>query len=169
MDGSGRDTLFFGAHCTCPADASWLTAGEKDHTVDLVHVVDLCDRRMRHGPGRARLAQETAAAILVGGELLREDLQRDGTLEFGVERPVDDAHPALAQDLVDTVVEMLWVHDDEVGLQIIQLRPGFVHRSCFPTHLQVALRLQQGAVSPPHEGMIIHDVDLVHQNASSSG
>jgi hypothetical protein len=36
IDGSGRDTLFFGAHCTCPADASWLTAGEKDHTPCIV-------------------------------------------------------------------------------------------------------------------------------------
>ena len=52
-----------------------------------------------------RLALEALAQLLVGGQVLRQDLDGDGPLEARVPRPVDLAHPARAErreDLVGT-------------------------------------------------------------------
>ena len=60
------------------------------------HDVRVVDRR-RH----ARLAAEALAKLGVAGEVGGDDLQRDRALEVELQRAVDDAHAAAADDRLD--------------------------------------------------------------------
>ena len=53
------------------------------------------------GPG---FLQEAPAPLGVGGELTRQDLDRDRPLQPGVGRAIDLAHAALPQRLLDAVL-----------------------------------------------------------------
>ena len=59
-----------------------------------------------------RLAAEPLPVAAVGGEVLGEDFERHGALVLGVERAVDLAHPAAADELLDPV-----------GTELPQLHP----------------------------------------------
>ena len=54
--------------------------------------------------GKPRLAQKALTEARILGQLGRDQLQRDRPIETGVERPVDDAHPAAADLTLDPIV-----------------------------------------------------------------
>ena len=70
----------------------------------LVDVVDGADVGMVEGRCRLRLALESLERVPVPGHLFREELQRDGALEPGVFRLVDDTHPPAAELFQNPVV-----------------------------------------------------------------
>src|SRR6185295_19921375 len=80
-------------------------------------VVDRHAVRMIELPRRARLALEAAEAVLVLGERLGQDLDRDVPLQPGVPGAVDLAHPARAEERLDLV----WP-------EVCALRNGGCHR-----------------------------------------
>ena len=71
--------------------------------VALARLVDRDHVRVVERGRELRLAQEAAAEALVAGELGSNQLQRHRALERDVERAVDDAHPAAADDRLDPV------------------------------------------------------------------
>ena len=71
--------------------------------VVLPGLVDRDHVRMVERCGEPRLAQEAGAEALVLGQLRRDQLERDGTLERQVGRPVDDAHAAAADQRLHPV------------------------------------------------------------------
>ena len=78
--------------------------GDERRPVVLVDVIDLGDGGMGDGRRGAGLAQEPGLAVRVRDELGLEEFQGHGPLEFGVQRPVDDAHAALAEHAFDFVL-----------------------------------------------------------------
>ena len=78
--------------------------GDEEALGALVDVVDLRDRRVIDGARGARLLEEAGLAALVPRQLGRQELERHGPAEAGVARLVDDAHAALAEQLLDLVV-----------------------------------------------------------------
>jgi len=65
--------------------------------LELAHVIDGDDVRVRDLRGRARLHEE-ALDLLVGTVLAAgEDLEGDDAVQLRVDRPVDDPHPPLAE------------------------------------------------------------------------
>nr|WP_239523941.1 hypothetical protein [Geodermatophilus normandii] len=76
---------------------------EEQPAVDLAVAVDGHDVGVRQPDGGVRLAAGPFAVAAVGGEVLGEDLERHGALVRGVERAVDLAHPAAADQLLDPV------------------------------------------------------------------
>ena len=54
--------------------------------------------------GGLRLAQEAIRVLTGPGQILRQELQGDDSLETGVLGLVDDTHPALAKQVEDAVV-----------------------------------------------------------------
>jgi hypothetical protein len=64
-------------------------------------VEDLDDVRVHQMRGRLRLSLEAAHDHGVTGQVLLEDLERDGAAALLIEGRVDGGHPALAEDLVD--------------------------------------------------------------------
>jgi hypothetical protein len=51
---------------------------------------------------------EALQPFLVGGQGLRQDLDRDLSIEGRVQRPPDHTHPTLADLLDDAVVQQVW-------------------------------------------------------------
>ena len=74
-------------------------------TVDVACVVDRHDVRVLERHGELRLAGEAVVEALIEGQLRRDELQRDGPLQPQVVGPVDDAHAALADQLLDSIAE----------------------------------------------------------------
>ena len=75
---------------------------DEGDAVGLVDLVDDCDVWVIQCGRGARFLHEAALAFGVGDELGGQDLERDLAFEPGIERPIDDPHPAtvdLAQDL----------------------------------------------------------------------
>ena len=70
----------------------------------LVDFVDGADVGMVQGRGRPGLLEEPLLGRLVAGQLGREELQRDQSLEPGVLRLVDLPHPASADERDDLVL-----------------------------------------------------------------
>ena len=66
-------------------------------------VEDRQDVRMRERRDGLRLALEPGERVRIGGDGLREDLDRDVPVELPVPRPVDLAHPARAERREDLV------------------------------------------------------------------
>ena len=77
--------------------------GQIELPVVLSRLVDRDHVRMVERCRQPRFAQEATAEVLVLGELRRDQLERDRTLERQVGRPVDDAHAAAADQLFDPV------------------------------------------------------------------
>ena len=73
------------------------------HPVRVAGVMDGNDARMLDRRRLPRLAQEPSPVLTVLRELGREQLERDVPVEPRIERPVDDAHPAGTDDLLDPV------------------------------------------------------------------
>ena len=69
--------------------------GHEQQAVLLAGVVDRDHVRVADRDRDPRLLAEAAAEALVGGELRRDDLERDDVVERQVGRLVDDAHPPL--------------------------------------------------------------------------
>jgi len=64
----------------------------------------------------ARLAKEVFLVRVADGNAIRKKFQRHGALELGVERLIDDAHPASTELLGDAVVRGgLLDHGAETG------------------------------------------------------
>ena len=61
------------------------------------------DVRVAQDGGGQRLAAEAHRDIGIGDDLATEQLDRDGPVELGVDRPVDRRHPADADDLEQPV------------------------------------------------------------------
>src|SRR5262249_38548489 len=109
---------------------------------NLARVVDGHDVRMLDRHRELRLPGEALAEALVERELRRDELERDRALEAEIVGPVHDAHPALADQLLDPVA-------DEVGSDLdLGLRDG--------TWLSDLLRLQGRELAPE-----TRDVELV--------
>ena len=66
-------------------------------------VVDLDDVRVDQLRDRERLAAEAGDELVVVGEVLGEDLDRDGALEHPVGGPVDGRHAARAEPVAELV------------------------------------------------------------------
>ncbi len=91
--------------------------GDERRSVGLVDLVDCGDVRMVDGGGRLRLPDETLDALLVGRDLLGEDLEGDLPAELGVLGRVDGPHPAATDLLDDAVVrDRLPDHVDRIHL-----------------------------------------------------
>ena len=73
----------------------------------LAGVVDRDDVRMVERGGELRLAQEALSEAPVLGQLRCEQLEGDLAVERKVVGPVDDAHPAAAEQRLDPVAEEL--------------------------------------------------------------
>ncbi len=73
----------------------------------LVQAVDRGDVRVVQRREQACLALEASHALRLGGDSLRQDLDRDVALELRVARPPHDAHPALTDLLGQAVVQEL--------------------------------------------------------------
>src|SRR5512144_1130622 len=61
------------------------------------------DVRVRQHAGAFRLAQEPRPVFQIVAKLRFEDLDRDGTTDFWIVRPVDASHRAFADDIDDLV------------------------------------------------------------------
>ena len=75
------------------------------NTAGLFEAVDVRDIRMVQGRERLCLAGEPGQPVGVAGECVRQDFERDVTIQFRVAGAVDQPHPTLANvgdDLVDT-------------------------------------------------------------------
>jgi hypothetical protein len=70
----------------------------------LIDVVDRTDIGMIQRRGGARFALEALDRLAVAGQVLRQELQRDGALEPQILGPVDDAHAAGTECLDDPVM-----------------------------------------------------------------
>ena len=70
----------------------------------LPNVIDRADIRMIQCGCGLRLALETGQGLSVSGNLLRQELQGDETMEPGVFGLVDHTHPAAAQPFDDAVM-----------------------------------------------------------------
>ena len=79
----------------------------------LAEVVDLDRVRVAQGGGHAGLALEAGAGLLLRADLRVQQLDRDGAVELGLERLVDGAHAALAEQRADAVAAA----DDLAGLR----------------------------------------------------
>ena len=71
---------------------------------DECQLVNREDAGMRERRHRTRLALEAAAHVRIGGQMLREDLDRDVALESQVTRAVHLAHAAAAERLQNLVL-----------------------------------------------------------------
>ncbi len=71
--------------------------GQKRNAVRLFNRVNGDDVRMIEGGGGQRLALEPFAAIAIAGELARQHLYRDSTLQAGIVGEVDLAHTAFPE------------------------------------------------------------------------
>ena len=69
----------------------------------LARMANRHDVRVIQRRRQPRLAAEPLTESVVLGELGSHHLQRDGQIKGHVRRPVDDAHPALAEHAVDAV------------------------------------------------------------------
>ena len=76
----------------------------------LVDVVNGADVGMIERRGGLGLAPETLQSRAVPGESLRQELERDESVQPGVFGLVDDAHTPAAQFLEDTVVRNSLAH-----------------------------------------------------------
>ena len=89
--------------------------------------------RLRDGLGDPRLAPEAAPEGLVSGQVLLDELQRDGGAVRGG-RPVDPAHPAHADQRIDLILPEA-SPDAVVGRQacrlVTQIPSKGQHRSSF--------------------------------------
>ncbi len=72
--------------------------------VDVIGLHEICVMQPRRDP---RLAQEALAERRFAGEVLGQDLERDGPVEPLVMRGVDDGHPAAADLAVDAIAAHL--------------------------------------------------------------
>src|SRR5262249_6913247 len=90
-----------------PAEVGPLDVAHRDVElpVDLAGVVNGDNRRMVEGGGELRLRQEALAEARTLGEVRGEQLERDVAVESGVARAVDTAHPAAAEQHLDSVAE----------------------------------------------------------------
>src|SRR5207244_10044523 len=70
----------------------------------LINLVNGADIGVIQGGGRLRLALETGQCLRVSGNLLRQKLESDETMESGVFGFVDNTHPTTAQLLKDAVM-----------------------------------------------------------------
>ena len=75
---------------------------EIEHLVLLTRVVDVDDVRVVHRGRHARLADEALAELRVVGELRGDHLDGDAALERQLRRLVDDAHPAMRGEPLQT-------------------------------------------------------------------
>jgi hypothetical protein len=71
-------------------------------TVELSDVVDRKNMRMVQRRGQLRFPLEPAARLGVS-DLGGEELDRDGPLKFGIDSDDHDAHPTLADDVLQPV------------------------------------------------------------------
>ena len=94
---------------------------EIDAAVDVARVVDRDDVRVLERHHELRLAREALAEAIVARQGRRDELERNRPLQAQVVRPVDDAHPAAADQLLDPVAE-------EVGADVNGR--GDVHARC---------------------------------------
>ena len=86
---------------------------------DRVHRDDVGVVQRRDGPGFAGKAQP---ALVIGGQLRRQNLERDLATERGVLGLIDDTHPAGADFAHDPVVaECLADHHDTPARSIVRL------------------------------------------------
>ena len=97
-----------------PSRRSGLQVAALDHAhrdvqlpVDLARVVDRDDVRMLERGRHPRLGEEALAERDVVGELRREQLQCDVTVEREVVSAVDDAHPAAAEQRLQPIAGKL--------------------------------------------------------------
>src|SRR5512143_1253533 len=78
-------------------------------------------------------ALETCESIRITGKQLRQDLDRDVTLETCVPRPVDLAHTALpefGEDLVRAEPQAWWQRHCSVGADYRRVRADLHPQSC---------------------------------------
>ncbi len=88
-----------------PAQVAALDQAHRDDqlAVLLAGVVDGDDAGVVEAGGEPRLAQEALAEALLVDQLAGDHLQRHGTVERQLRRPVDDAHAAAGDQRVDAV------------------------------------------------------------------
>jgi len=94
---------------SCEAAAFQRFAFQEGHrdeglTVGFGGLVDGADVGVMESSGSFGLTQKPLLRLIVVEQVLREKLERDGTVERGVLSLVDDAHAALAELLDDAVV-----------------------------------------------------------------
>ena len=91
---------------------------QRANTAGFFEAVDVRDIRMVQGRERLRFAGEPRQPVGVAGEWVRQNLERDVTIEFRVAGAVDLPHPALADlrnDFVDAEssagceCQVLWI------------------------------------------------------------
>ena len=78
-------------------------AHDEGARVEVAEVVDDEDVRMIERRGGSRLGVEPAQTIGVGGDLRRQQLQRDRTIELRIVRAIDLAHAAGADPRDDAI------------------------------------------------------------------
>src|SRR2546427_6014823 len=78
--------------------------GNESLTILLTDVVNRADVRMVEGGSRLRLALEAGQCLRVSGNLLRQELQCDETMEPSVLSLIDNTHAPAAEFLDDPVV-----------------------------------------------------------------
>jgi hypothetical protein len=76
---------------------------EKSRSVHLSDFVNRQDVRVIKGRGGARFLYETLHAFLVPRDLRAQKLERDRAIEFRIERAIDFAHPACAEQGLNLV------------------------------------------------------------------
>ena len=96
---------------------------EVEAAVELARVVNRHDVRVLERHRELRLAREALAEAFVRGELGGHQLQRHDTLEAKVARAVDDAHPALPDELLRAIAEE--VVADEGCVRRVHCRPSY--------------------------------------------
>ncbi len=85
--------------------------------VDLGDVVDAADVGVRNLPGDADLGVKAIEAILVRGQMPRQELERHGLTELQIVRAVDLAHAAAAEQADDPVA----LGEDRAGREAARL------------------------------------------------
>jgi hypothetical protein len=102
--------------------------------LELARIVHREDVRVIEGRSRLCFALEPAAAVRIG-ERIGKKLDRDRSIEIGVERPVHDTHSAGAERRLHDVHAEPKIGEDRFGVHGLAVGGDILYRTCLTSRL----------------------------------
>ncbi len=84
-------------------------------SVGLVDFVESADIGVIEGGGGFGFLFEAPSSLVVAQQMRRQEFQRHGAVEFGVDGLVNDTHPAFAEFFANQVVRNSFAHHELPG------------------------------------------------------
>ena len=94
---------------------------EKAPAIRFLQTVDRCDIRMVQGGEQVRLALEPGQALLVGGEVLGQDLDGNVALQVRITGPIHLTHAARTERFKDLVMTEGFPNQDDGSLSGVRV------------------------------------------------